>query len=175
MPIAFTRRVKTCPYAPSLSRTRYAGAEAQGNASVICRANHAAVGCRVTSNHSSCRRPWPNTRNANKRSKVSVGTTHISIAVIASAWFERNVFQLCEGGVPPRTMYLETVDWATSNPSIRSSPWIRDAPHCGFSLLIRWMRSRRPRSIFGRPTRFRDFQRQKALKPARCHRRIVSG
>ena len=29
----------------------------------------------------------------------------------------------CEGGVPPRTMYLETVDWATSNPSISSSPW----------------------------------------------------
>ena len=34
----------------------------------------------------------------------------------------------------PRTMYLETVDWATSKPSIRSSPWIRDAPHCWFSL-----------------------------------------
>jgi hypothetical protein len=25
-------------------------------------------------------------------------------------------------------MYFETVDWATSKPSIRSSPWIRDAP-----------------------------------------------
>jgi hypothetical protein len=34
----------------------------------------------------------------------------------------------CEGGVPPRTMYLETVEWATSNPSISSSPWIRDEP-----------------------------------------------
>jgi hypothetical protein len=34
---------------------------------------------------------------------------------------------------------------------------------------------RRPRSIFGRPTLFRDFQRQNALKPARCHRRMVSG
>src|SRR5271169_6268026 len=71
-------------------------------------------------------------------------------------------------------MYFETVDWATSKPSFRSSPWIRDAPHSGFSLLIRWMRSRRPRSIFGRPTLFRDFQRQKALKPARCHRRMVT-
>ena len=50
--------------------------------------------------------------------------------------------------------------WATSKPSIRSSPWIRDAPHFGFSLLIRRMRSRRPRSIFGRPSLFRDFQRQ---------------
>jgi hypothetical protein len=34
-------------------------------------------------------------------------------------------------------------DWATWKPSIRSSPWIRDAPHSAFSLLIRWMRSRR--------------------------------
>jgi hypothetical protein len=56
------------------------------------------------------------------------------MAAIACAWFRRNVFQLCEGGVPPRTRYLETVDWATSKPSIRSSPWIRDAPHCWFSL-----------------------------------------
>jgi hypothetical protein len=31
-------------------------------------------------------------------------------------------------------MYFETVDWATSNPSISSSPWILDAPHSGFSL-----------------------------------------
>ena len=34
-------------------------------------------------------------------------------------------------------MYFETVDWATSNPSIKSSPWILDAPHSGFSSLIR--------------------------------------
>src|SRR5207248_7269265 len=44
---------------------------------------HSAVGCRVTSNDSSCRRPWPKTRNANKRSKVRVGTTHRSMAAIA--------------------------------------------------------------------------------------------
>src|SRR5262245_51108927 len=36
-------------------------------------------------------------------------------------------------------------------------------------------RSRNSRSIFGRPARCRDFQRQNALKPARCQRRIVSG
>ena len=47
-------------------------------------------------------------------------------------------------------MYWETVDWATSNPSISSSPWIRGAPHSGFSLLIRRMRSRSSRSTFGR-------------------------
>jgi hypothetical protein len=36
-------------------------------------------------------------------------------------------------------------------------------------------RSRRPRTIVGRPALFDDFQRQNALKPARCHRRMVSG
>jgi len=46
---------------------------------------------------------------------------------------------LCEGD-PLRTMYFETVDWATAKPSISSSPWIRDAPHLGLSLLIRRMR-----------------------------------
>ena len=51
----------------------------------------------------------------------------------------------------------------------------RDAPQYGFSLLILWIRSRKLRSIFGRPTLFRDFQRQNALKPARCHLRTVSG
>src|SRR5262245_52534181 len=86
------------------------------------------------------------------------------MAAIAGAWLRTG-----------RTMEFETVDWATSKPSIRSSPWMRDAPHFGFSLLIRPMRSRRPRSIFGRPAFFRDFQRQNALKPARRHRRMVSG
>ena len=37
------------------------------------------------------------------------------------------------------------------------------------------VRTRRPRSICGRPARVRDVQPQNALKPARCHRRIVSG
>jgi hypothetical protein len=50
------------------------------------------------------------------------------------------------GGLRPRIMYFETVDWATSKPSIRSSPWIRAAPHSRFSLLIRRMRSRRRRA-----------------------------
>jgi len=142
---------------------------------VICRASHSAVGCRVTSNHTSCRRSWPRTKNANKRSKVTVRTTHISMAAIASALLRRNIFQLCDGGLPPRTKYFETVDWATSKPSISNSPWIRDAPHSGFSLLIRRIRSRSPRSILGRPALPRDFQRQNILNPARCHRRIVSG
>ena len=96
-----------------------------GKASVTCRASHSAVGCRVTSNR---RRPWPSTRKANNRSNMTVGTTHISMAAIASAWLCRNLFQDCDGGINPRCMYLETVDWAKSNPSIRSSPWIRAHP-----------------------------------------------
>jgi hypothetical protein len=64
------------------------------------------------------------------------------------------------GGLPLRRMYFETVDWATSNPSIKSSPWTRDAPHSGFSWLIRRMSSRRLRSILGRPALPRDFHRQ---------------
>src|SRR5262249_13262892 len=51
MPIARTRALNTAPNARSLSRTRYFGAVSQGNASVIWRANHSAVGLRVTANH----------------------------------------------------------------------------------------------------------------------------
>ncbi len=142
---------------------------------MICRASHSAVGCRVTSYQSKLRRPCPSTRKANNRSKVAVGTTHISIAAIASAWLRRKVFQLCDGSFRPLDMYFETVDWATSKPSINSSPWMRGAPHRGFSRLIRRIRSRKSRSIFGRPAPFRDFQRQKTLKPPRCQRRMVAG
>jgi hypothetical protein len=39
---------------------------------------------------------------------------------------------------------IETVDSAISKPSLSSSPWIRGAPHNGFSLLIRtlWLQGR---------------------------------
>jgi hypothetical protein len=87
----------------------------------------------------------------------------------------RNLFQFWDGGRRPRVMYFETVDCATSKPSSNSSPWIRDAPYSGFSWVIHRIRSRRPRSILGRPTLFLDLQRQCVLKPARCHRSTVSG
>jgi hypothetical protein len=48
--------------------------------------------------------------------EVTVGTTHISIAAIASAWLRRKVLQLWDGGLRPRTMYFDTVDWATLKP-----------------------------------------------------------
>ncbi len=101
--------MNTCPYAPSLSPIKYLGAGSHGEASVICRASHSAVGCLVTSNQSRRRRPWPKTKTANNLSNVRDGTTHRSIAAMAFAWLRRNVFQLCEGGALPRTRYLDIV------------------------------------------------------------------
>ena len=63
--------------------------------------------------------------------------TGLSLSFMASAWLRRNVRQVCDGGPRCRIMYLETVDLAISNPSFSSSPWMRGAPHKGFSLLIR--------------------------------------
>ena len=62
IPMARTRALNTLPNARSLSRMRYSGALCQGNASVICRANHSAVGLRVTAVHTSHRRWWPKIR-----------------------------------------------------------------------------------------------------------------
>src|SRR5205814_1656169 len=74
MPIARTRALNATPNARSLSRMRYLGAFSHGNASVIWRASHSAVGFRVTAIHNNCRRPWPRITNANSCSKAIVGT-----------------------------------------------------------------------------------------------------
>ena len=57
MPIARTRALNATPNARLLSRMRYFGARSHGNASVIWRASHSAVGFRVTAIHNSRRRP----------------------------------------------------------------------------------------------------------------------
>src|SRR5258708_25788723 len=89
-----------------------------------------------------------------------------------SAWLRRNVFHPCEGGPLLRAIYLATLVWPISMPSLRSSPWILGAPHNGLAMLI----SRRiSNSTVGRPQRRRDFQRQYDLKPVRCQRITVSG
>src|SRR6266852_2285869 len=63
-------------------------------------------------------------------------------------------------GRPRRlTMYFATLDCATSNPSLSSSPWMRGAPQSGFSTFIRRINARSSVSICGRPPRGRDFQR----------------
>src|SRR5271167_907831 len=48
-------------------------------------------------------------------------------------------------------MYLATVAWLTSMPSLSSSPWIRGAPQSGLAPLICRIRSRTSRSTDGRP------------------------
>ena len=58
------------------------------------------------------------------------------MAAIACAWFRRNAFQLCEGGVPPRTMYLETVDWGDLKAKHQEFAMDPGAPHSGFCSLI---------------------------------------
>src|SRR5262249_30024746 len=65
----------------------------------------------------------------------------------------QNVCHVCDGGPRGRIKYLETVDSAISNLSGSSSPWMRGAPHNGFSLLIRWMSSRSSRLTLGLPGR----------------------
>jgi hypothetical protein len=44
--------------------------------------------------------------------------------------------QVGEGALDLRIMYLATVAWLISMPSLRSSPWIRGAPQSGLALLI---------------------------------------
>src|SRR4249920_1261558 len=52
---------------------------------------------------------------------------------------------------------------------------MRGAPHSKFSALIRRIRARKSPLIWGRPPKFRDFQRQYRQNPARCQRTRVSG
>ena len=97
------------------------------------------------------------------------------MATMPSAWLRRNVFHPCEGGGPLRPIYLATLVWPISMPSLRSSPWILGAPHNGLAMLISRISRRISNGTVGRPQRCRDFQRQYNLKPARCQRITVSG
>src|ERR1700730_19008887 len=104
-----------------------------------------------------------------------VGTTNISIAAIPSAWLRRNVLQPWDGGSRRLTMYLATLVCPISTPSLRSSPWIRGAPHSGLAMLISRISLRISNGTVGLPHRALDFHRQYKRKPARCHLTTVSG
>src|SRR5882762_7793796 len=54
-----------------------------------------------------------------------VGTTNKSMAAMSGAWLRRKVRHCWLGGPRRLTIYLATLDWATSNTSLRSSPWMR--------------------------------------------------
>src|SRR5450755_4010922 len=71
-----------------------------------------------------------------------VGTTNRSMAAMSGAWLCKKVRHRWLGGPRRLTMYLATLDCATSNPSLRSSPWMRGAPQSGFSMLIRRISAR---------------------------------
>src|ERR1700721_4128674 len=72
-------------------------------------------------------------------------------------------------------MYLAALVCPISTPSLRSSPWIRGAPHSGVAMLISRISRRISTATVGRPERGRAFQRQYDLNPARCQRTTVSG
>src|ERR1700694_2793511 len=95
------------------------------------------------------------------------------MAEMSGAWFRRKVRHPWLGGPLRLTMYVATVDCATLNPSLRSSPWMRGAPQSKFSILICRITVRSSKSICGRPPRERVFHRQWRRKPARCHRTSV--
>jgi len=89
-----------------------------------------------------------------------VGTTNKSMAAMSGAWLRKKVRHPWLGGPRRLTMYLATLDCATSTPSLSSSPWIRGAPQSWFSVLICRISARNSALIGGRPPRRRDFQRQ---------------
>ena len=86
--------------------------------------------------------------------------TNKSMAAMSGAWLRKKVRHPWLGGSRRLTMYLATLDCATSNPSLSSSPWIRGAPQSWFSVLICRINALSSVSIRGRPPSGRDFQRQ---------------
>src|SRR4051795_10234762 len=74
----------------------------------------------------SCRR----IRRYNNLNEI-VGTTKRSVAAIPSAWLRRKVLQPCDGGALLRAIYLATLLWPISMPSLSNSPWILGAQRVG--------------------------------------------
>jgi hypothetical protein len=101
------------------------------------------------------------------------------MAAIASRWFRRKASQRRTGSGlrVARFTQRETVRSEMSKPSLSSSPWMRGAPHVGFSATMRKISSRTSELIGFRPTacRAREIQLQYNRKPVRCQRTTVSG
>lgn len=107
-----------------------------------------------------------------------VGTVKKSIAAMASRWLRRKASQRLAGlgSRGARRIQREMDRSETSKPSIKSSPWMRGAPHVGFSATIRKINSRTSFDVCRLPTCFLalEISRQYKRKPARCHRTTVS-
>ena len=147
-----------------------------GKACSNCRAVHSALGFAVTLKCSTRRRSWASTRNPNSTPNVAVGTVKKSIATRSFTWLSKNARQDGDDGLRCFTMYLATVDTATSMPSFASSLRMRGAPQVTFALDILRIRPTSSQSKLGRPPRpVRLLRIQKRLNPSRCHRTTVAG
>jgi hypothetical protein len=81
----------------------------------------------------------------------------------------------CDGALLFLAMYLATVVWPTSMPSLSSSPWILGAPQSGLAKLMSRINFLMSAATFGRPPSDFDFYRQYRRKPLRCQRITDSG
>src|SRR5205807_9620563 len=81
------------------------------------------------------------------------------------------------GSLGARFIQREIVRSETSKPNMRSSPWMRGAPHVGFSATMRKINSRTSFGVCLRPIGLRtlEISFQYNRKPARCHWTTVSG
>jgi hypothetical protein len=102
----------------------------------------------------------PNDDEGIEQSEANGRDTSKSMAATSGAWLCRKARRPWLGSPHRLTMYLATLDCATLNPSLSSSPWMRGAPQSGFSMLIDRINMRSSASIWGHPLRERDFQRQ---------------
>jgi hypothetical protein len=122
------------------------------------------------------RRSWASTRSPNSTPNVALGTVKKSIATRSFTWLSKNARQDGDDGFLCFTMYLATVDTATSMPSFASSLRMRGAPQVTFAVDIFRIRPTSSRSKPGRPPRpARLLRVQKRLNPSRCHRTTVAG
>src|SRR5512135_1537294 len=85
--------------------------------------------------------------------KLKVGTTKKSTDTNCFTWFSRNVRHVCDGGLRCLTMYLATVAWDTSIPSLSNSACRRGAPQSTFAELISRIRFWISFDALGRPIR----------------------
>src|ERR1039458_8367346 len=105
-----------------------------------------------------------------------VGTVKKSMDTVVFRWFSKKVRHVCEGGLRRRAMDLLTLVSPMLTPSLRSSPWMRDAPQSGFSRLIFRISLRISFDTGGRPRwPRRTLQVQNSPNPLRCHAMTVSG
>jgi len=85
----------------------------------------------------------PHDRDPIEKPKAYGRHDELSMAAMSGAWLRSKVRHSWLGGTHHLTMYLATVDWATSKPSLSSSPCMRGAPQSEFSLFIRLINARR--------------------------------